>query len=119
MTEAIALGRIQAPGFFYDPLIRQAYLGSEWIGPAQGQLDGTKEIQAATMAIEAGLSTREQEAIKLNGSDYAANADKLAVENEKLRQANTSDSAQNIQMPWFPQELPEAVRIPQKWTDRW
>lgn len=96
LTEAIALGRIQAPGFFNDPLIRQAYLGSEWIGPAQGQLDGTKEIQAATMAIEAGLSTREQEAIKLNGSDYAANADKLAVENEKLRQANTSDSAQNI-----------------------
>ena len=96
LTEAIALGRIQAPGFFNDPLIRQAYLGSEWIGPAQGQLDGTKEIQAATMAIEAGLSTREQEAIKLNGSDYAANVDKLAVENEKLNQANSSKSVENI-----------------------
>lgn len=96
LTEAIALGRIQAPGFFNDPLIRQAYLGSEWIGPAQGQLDGTKEIQAATMAIEAGLSTREQEAIKLNGSDYAANVDKLAVENDKLNQANSSNSAGNM-----------------------
>lgn len=96
LTEAIALGRIQAPGFFNDPLIRQAYLGSEWIGPAQGQLDGTKEIQAATMAIEAGLSTREQEAIKLNGSDYAANVDKLAVENDKLNQANSSKTAENM-----------------------
>ena len=39
-------------------------------------------------AIENGLSTREAEAIKLNGSEYAANVDKLALENERLRAAN-------------------------------
>lgn len=85
LTEAVALGRIKAPGFLTDPLIRQAYLGSEWIGPSQGMLDPTKEIEAAVMAIENGLSTHEQEAIKLNGSEFTANADKLAIENEKLK----------------------------------
>ena len=88
LTEAVARGRISAPGFLTDPIIRQAYLGSEWIGPSQGQLDPTKEVQAAVMAIENGLSTREAEAVKLNGSQYSTNADKLAVENEHLRAAN-------------------------------
>ena len=88
LTEAVARGRISAPGFLTDPILRQAYLGSEWIGPSQGQLDPTKEVQAAVMAIENGLSTREAEAVKLNGSQYSTNADKLAVENEHLRAAN-------------------------------
>lgn len=88
LTEAVARGRISAPGFLSDPVIRQAYLGSEWIGPSQGQLDPTKEVAAAVSAIENGLSTREAEAVKLNGSEFARNADKLAVENELLRLAN-------------------------------
>lgn len=90
LTEAVALGRISAPGFLTDPLVRRAYLQADWIGPSQGQLDPTKEVQAATMAIEAGLTTREAEAIKLNGSDYQSNAAKLATENELLREANGS-----------------------------
>lgn len=88
LTEAVARGRIIAPGFLTDHLIRQAYLQSQWIGPSQGQIDPTKEVQAAVTAIENGLSTREAEAIKLNGSEYAANVDKLALENERLRAAN-------------------------------
>lgn len=91
MTEAVARGRISAPGFLTDPLIRQAYLQSEWIGPSQGQLDPTKEVAAAVTAIENGLSTREAEAIRLNGSEYAANVDKLTLENERLRKANGSN----------------------------
>lgn len=83
LAEAVALGRIKAPGFLTDPLIRQAYLGSEWIGPSQGMLDPTKEIQAAVLATN-GLSTHEQEAIKLNGSEFTTNIDKLAIENQKI-----------------------------------
>lgn len=90
LTEAVARGRISAPGFLTDPIIRQAYLGSEWIGPSQGQLDPTKEVAAAVTAIQNGLSTHEAEAVKLNGSQFATNADKLAVENEQLRKANGS-----------------------------
>lgn len=88
LTEAVARGRISAPGFLTDPIIRQAYLASEWIGPSQGQLDPTKEVAAAVQAIENGLTTREAEAIKLNGSQYATNVDRLRSENERLRTAN-------------------------------
>lgn len=99
MTEAVALGRINAPGFFTDPLMRQAYLGSEWIGPSAGQLDPTKEVQAAVMAIDNGLSTREAEAIKLNGSQYNANVVKLKSENEMLRAANGQQPEQVKEVP--------------------
>ena len=88
LTEAVARGRIKAPGFLTDPIIRAAYLKSEWIGPSQGQLDPTKEVAAAVAAIESGLSTREAEAIKINGSEYMANVDKLTIENRRLQEAN-------------------------------
>lgn len=100
LTEAVATGRISAPGFLTDPIIRQAYLRSEWIGPSQGQLDPTKEVAAAVSAIENGLSTREAEAIKLNGSHYQANVEKLAAENELLRKANGGNApARTAQEP--------------------
>lgn len=92
LSEAVALGRIQAPGFFTDPIIHQAYLGSDWIGPSQGMLDPTKELQAAEMSLNLGLSTHEQEAIKLNGSKFISNIDKLALENRKKQEANQVNS---------------------------
>lgn len=87
MAEAVARGRLSAPGFFSDPAIRAAYLGAEWIGPSQGQLDPTKEITAEILAIGEAITTREQATIRLNGGQWDANVDRLAVENEKLRQA--------------------------------
>jgi len=84
MYEAVALGRIQAPGFFDDPLIRQAYLGCTWIGPSQGMLDPTKEISAEVMACQHGLSTYSDSATRLNGSDWDANIERLRNENQKL-----------------------------------
>lgn len=92
LTEAVALGRIQAPGFFTDPLIHQAYLQSEWIGPSQGAIDITKEVQGAVLAIENGLSTHEVESIKLNGSTFSSNIDTLNKENELLRQTKGRNS---------------------------
>ena len=109
LTEAVARGRIIAPGFLTDPLVRQAYLQSEWIGPSQGQLDPTKEVQAAVTAIENGLSNREAEAIKLNGSEYRANVEKLTLENERLREAN-GGAAQAAQPA--PEPEPEQEELP-------
>ena len=87
LSEAVARGRISAPGFFADPAIRAAYLGAEWIGPSQGQLDPTKEITAEILAIGEGITTREQATIRLNGGQWDANVDQLTRENEKLRAA--------------------------------
>ncbi len=84
MSEAVARGRITAPGFFTDPTIRAAYLGSEWLGPSQGQLDPVKEITAEILACSEGYSTHEQSTIRLNGGQWDANVEQLRRENEKL-----------------------------------
>lgn len=87
MAEAVARGRVSAPGFFNDPSIRAAYLGADWIGPSQGQLDPVKEITAEILAVGEGFSTRSQSTIRLNGGQWDANIDQLARENEKLAKA--------------------------------
>ena len=100
LTEAVALGRISAPGFLTDPAIRAAYLRTEWIGPSQGQLDPTKEIAAEQMAVAEGFSTREQSTIRLNGGQWDANVDQLTRENAKLAAAKAAlsggEEAQNV-----------------------
>jgi len=83
-SEAVALGRISAPGFFSDPATHAAYLGAEWIGPSQGQLDPVKEITAEILACSEGFSTHEQSTIKLNGGKWEQNVEKLKRENELL-----------------------------------
>lgn len=88
MYEAVARGRINAPGFFDDPIIRQAWLGADFIGPSQGMLDPTKEITAEQMMCENGFSSRSDSAIRLNGSEYYRNIDALISENHALGQAN-------------------------------
>lgn len=84
LSEAVARGRIYAPGFFTNPVIRAAYLGSEWLGPSQGQLDPVKEITAEILACGEGFSTHQQSTIKLNGGQWDANVEQLQRENEKL-----------------------------------
>ena len=87
MAEAVARGRIKAPGFFTDPARRAADLGADWIGPSQGQLDPTKEITAEILAIGEAITTREQATIRLNGGQWDANVEQITRENEKLRAA--------------------------------
>ena len=84
LSEAVARGRVYAPGFFTNPAIRAAYLGSEWIGPSQGQLDPVKEITAEILAVGEGFSTHSQSTTRLNGGQWDANVDQLLLENEKL-----------------------------------
>lgn len=84
MSEAVARGRIYAPGFFDNPAIRAAYLGSEWLGPSQGQLDPVKEITAEILACSEGFTTHEQSTVRLNGGQWDKNIEQLHRENEKL-----------------------------------
>ena len=84
LSEAIARGRVSAPGFFSDPLVREAWLGSEWIGPSQGQLDPVKEVNAEILSIQNGLTTHETAAAKINGSDWDTNIDQLEMEFRKI-----------------------------------
>ena len=70
LAEAVAKGRIKAPGFFADAAIRKAYSGAEWNGPAQLSLDPTKEVAAAKMRVDNAFSTRDKEAQELTGGDF-------------------------------------------------
>ncbi len=83
MAEAVARGRINAPGFFTNPIIRKAWLGCEWIGPTQGQLDPIKEVTAEIMSVEAGFSTNSDSAIRINGSDWNQNMEQIQSEMQK------------------------------------
>lgn len=83
MSEAVARGRISAPGFFTNPVIRKAWLGCEWIGPTQGQLDPVKEVTAEIMSVAAGFSTNSDSTIRVNGSDWNQNMDQIQSETQK------------------------------------
>ena len=86
-AEAVSKGRINAPGFFTDPLIRKAYTNATWTGPAQGCLNPVQEVGAAVTRINNGLSTHEDECAAMNGTDYDDNVRTLINENERLAEA--------------------------------
>lgn len=89
LAEAVARGRIKAPGFFDDPLLRAAWSGARWIGPVQGQLDPKKEAEAAIMLTNCGVKTHEQITRELGGGDWAENVEQLKAENELLAAAGS------------------------------
>lgn len=80
LAEAVAIGRIEASGFFDDPRIRKAWCGAEWYGPVMGVLDPVKEAQGAILRIQAGLSTGEREAAEMTGTDFDENIALRAME---------------------------------------
>lgn len=73
LAEAVASGRIDAPGFFDDPAIRRAWCGCMWMGSSMGHVDPLKEVNAAEKRILNHISTEEQEASEYNGNDWASN----------------------------------------------
>lgn len=83
MWEAVADGRIPAPGFFADPAVRKAYLGSVWTGTSKGQIDEKKEVEAAVARIDGGLSTLADETMELTGGDWEANHRQQVKEKKK------------------------------------
>lgn len=90
LAEAVARGRIKAPGFWDDPLIREAYAGAHWIGPVQGQLDPKKEAEAALALATHGVKTFAQIARELGGGNFDENAEQLKHENDLLKAAGVA-----------------------------
>lgn len=87
LTEAVLKGRIKAPGFLENPLIRKAYARAEWNGPSQGQLDPLKEVNAAIKRVNEGFSTRARETVELTGGDWWRNHNQRVREEEARRTA--------------------------------
>ena len=69
LYEAVSVGRINAPGFLDDPLIRQAYCSADWIGTEQSELNPVAAANAANIRIESGTSNEIIET-QARGRDY-------------------------------------------------
>lgn len=87
MDEAVSSGRIYAPGYFTNHIIRKAYLGSEWTGPTKGMIDEEKEIKAAKMRVEIGVSTLAEETAQLTGGDFEKKHPQRAKEHKMRKEA--------------------------------
>lgn len=85
MAEAVALGRIHAPGFFGDAAVRKAYTSCTWNGPARTALNPIQEVNAAKMRVEAGFSTAQDETAQLTGKDYSRNMRQRVMEAKRKR----------------------------------
>lgn len=86
LAEAVAKGRIKAPGFFADPIRRKAYCKAQWNGPARGLLNPVQEVNAAVTRVNNGFSTRSSETMEMAGGDFYSNCDQLKQEEEALRE---------------------------------
>ncbi len=70
LAEAIALGRIDAPGFFLDPMVRKAYCGALWHGDGPGSIDPLKEANAVEKRLDIKLTSLAEEKSAYDGGDW-------------------------------------------------
>lgn len=82
LAEAVASGRISAPGFFTDPLARAAYSYAVWHGDGPGAIDPMKEANAAEKRMSIKLTSLAQEKAAYDGGDWE---DTVKQRNKELR----------------------------------
>jgi lambda family phage portal protein len=92
MDEAVATGRIAAPGYFDDPLMRRAYLGAEWVGDGPISVDPVKDITAAKLRIDACMSTLQKESSKFDGGDWKDNITQRGRERKAIEAAGAASA---------------------------
>ncbi len=95
MAEAVAKGRIKAPGFFTDPVRHMAFCKAEWNGPARGTLDPEREVKAAEKRVANGFSTRANETMEITGGDFYSNIEQLKQEEKRLKEVKDIVSGKN------------------------
>ena len=70
LADEVAEGRIRAPGFFSDEVVRAAWCASIWTGDGPGSIDPAKEVDAAQKRVDLGISTKQAESIAYDGVDW-------------------------------------------------
>ena len=81
LIEGIVNGRIEAPGFFEDPIRRLAWSNANFYGNSMEILDPLKEVNASRLRMELGLSTLEKESSEITSTNYEENLEQLDYEN--------------------------------------
>lgn len=106
ITEAVARGLLDAPGFFDDPLVRDAWLGTEWIGAGAPQIDPLKEANAATAWNKLGVLSL-QDISAAQARDWDATHAQI-VKETKRRAAELPAAAPDAQNPSRPDDDEES-----------
>lgn len=70
LADEVAEGRINAPGFFADPVVKAAWCAAIWTGDGPGSIDPEKEVRAAEARVNLGISTKQAESILHDGVDW-------------------------------------------------
>jgi lambda family phage portal protein len=83
-TEMVALGRFDAPGFFDDPIKRQAWLGREWIGPTRIQINPYVEANADRIDMQGAVKSIEQVMTERTGGSFDTKARQILRERALL-----------------------------------
>ncbi len=103
LWDEIAAGRIAAPGYFADFMVRKAYQGTRWVGDAPGYIDPAKDIGAAKERMDAGISTLDEETTLITGGDMEQNIPQIRKERKILADIGL----------WKPEkDEPPPVRVP-------
>lgn len=101
LEEEVSLGNIPLPpgktrAWFYEPLVKDALIQCSWIGASRGQIDESKETDAALARIAGGLSTYEIECSRL-GQDFRDIFEQRAREEKILKKYDLTFTSKNMQ----------------------
>lgn len=99
MEEAVLTGRIDAPGFFDDQLIRDAWLNATWTGPVRISLDPKKDAEADKIDVEMNVKTRQQVMTERTGGDFDQKLDQAKREKLAMADAGITSTAPAAEPP--------------------
>jgi len=99
ITEAVVNGRLSAPGFFSDPAIRKAWLGTRWVGDAPGEIDPVKAVNAAKGRVEMLLTSLEDEYEAMIGADHESVQPQIVREAQWKRDNGLGEAEQPTTTP--------------------
>jgi lambda family phage portal protein len=101
IEEAILRGLLYAPGFD-DPIKRQVYLSTEWIGVTMQSIDPLKDAKADEIRLKSGVASRRS-IVEEQGRDYEKLRREIESEMEHVvpREPSSEDDneAKNAQRP--------------------
>ncbi len=84
ISEAVDRGLLAAPGFFDDPIVRQAWLGASWTGDPQGHVQPVQEVKALRARVDGMLISPSQAVAEDSGGDFEMVARQIARDRDFL-----------------------------------
>lgn len=96
LDEAVAMGLVEARGYFDSPLLKAAWRRANWQGEPMPQIDPVKEAAAAKTRLETNVSTLDQEISQHSGESFEGHYPRLLDEAGKIREIKTRRGDTNV-----------------------